>query len=158
MCIYCGTNKYRKIYEHHHGPIPKDDQGRSFHIHHIDGDHNNNDPTNLKAVSVQEHYDIHYSQQDWLACWKLGQTLRLTSRRGKPGAFRPWMDSGDKPNYFGKTHMIQLHFPSQSHKYICHLTSGLGQEVPSTPVESDQTCGVGSCARTHIKPQKWGTR
>lgn len=78
MCIYCGTNKYRKIYEQHNGPIPKDDQGRSYHIHHIDGNHDNNDPTNLKAVSVQEHYDIHYAQQDWLACWKLGQTLRLT--------------------------------------------------------------------------------
>jgi hypothetical protein len=41
---------------------------------------------------------------------------------------------------------------------IRHLTSGIGQEVPITPVESDQTCGVGGCARTHIKPQKWGTR
>ena len=64
MCIYCGTNKYRKIYESHNGPIPKEDNGRSYEIHHIDGNHFNNDPSNLKAVSIQEHYDIHYSQGD----------------------------------------------------------------------------------------------
>jgi len=42
MCIYCGTTKYRKIYEQHNGPIPK-----GMDIHHIDGNHANNDPNNL---------------------------------------------------------------------------------------------------------------
>lgn len=60
---------YRKIYEEHHGPIPKDKNGRSYDIHHIDGDRTNNHPTNLKAVTVQEHYDIHYSQGDYGACY-----------------------------------------------------------------------------------------
>ena len=68
MCIYCGTNKYRKIYENHYGPIPKDEFGRTYEIHHIDGNHFNNHPNNLKSVSIQEHYDIHYSQGDWAAC------------------------------------------------------------------------------------------
>ena len=44
MCIYCGTDKYRKIYEQHHGPIPIDESGRTYDIHHIDGNHFNNDP------------------------------------------------------------------------------------------------------------------
>lgn len=56
---------YRRIYEHHHGPIPKDDQGRSYEIHHIDGDRTNNDISNLKCVSIQEHYDIHYDQGEY---------------------------------------------------------------------------------------------
>ena len=68
MCIYCNTNKYRKIYENHHGAIPKDDLNRVFEIHHIDGNHSNNSPENLTAVSMREHYDVHRSQNDWYAC------------------------------------------------------------------------------------------
>lgn len=61
------TNKvnYRKIYEQHHGPIPVDEFGKSYDIHHIDGDRTNNNPSNLKAVSLQEHIEIHLAQGDW---------------------------------------------------------------------------------------------
>ena len=76
MCIYCGTTKYRKIYEKHFGPIPKEGDGRSYEIHHIDGKKHNNDPSNLKCVTIQEHYDIHYLQGDWAAC------LRMSYRMG----------------------------------------------------------------------------
>lgn len=68
MCIYCTTSNYRKIYENHHGPIPKDDQGRTYEIHHIDGDHCNNDPSNLQCVSIDEHFEIHKEQENWGAC------------------------------------------------------------------------------------------
>jgi hypothetical protein len=68
MTIYSPSN-YRKIYELHYGPIPVDDTGRTYEIHHIDGNHFNNDPTNLRAVTIQEHYDIHYSQGDYYACY-----------------------------------------------------------------------------------------
>ena len=77
MCIYCGTNKYRKIYEHHYGSIPKENNGRSYEIHHIDGNHTNNNPNNIIAVSLKEHYDIHYSQQDFGACFLLAQKMKL---------------------------------------------------------------------------------
>jgi hypothetical protein len=70
---------YRKIYQRHYGKIPVDTDGRSFQIHHIDGDHTNNDPLNLKAVTIQEHYDIHYSQDDWYACLLLAGSLKITS-------------------------------------------------------------------------------
>lgn len=66
---------YRKIYEDNFGPIPTDELGRSYHIHHIDGNHDNNDPSNLMAVSMQEHYNIHYQQGDWAACVRLAQNL-----------------------------------------------------------------------------------
>ena len=68
MTTYRRTN-YRKIYEQHYGPIPKDQDGRIYEIHHIDGDHTNNTPTNLKAVSLQEHFDIHWAQGDYGACY-----------------------------------------------------------------------------------------
>ena len=81
MCIYCTTNNYRKIYEQHHGAIPVDDLGRTYEIHHIDGDHHNNHPSNLQCVSVQEHYNIHYAQEDWGACAFIAKRLKLTKEQ-----------------------------------------------------------------------------
>lgn len=78
MCIYCGTDKYRKIYENHYGPIPKDETGRTYEIHHIDGNRKNNNPDNLKCVSVQEHYDIHYIQGDWAACLLISRNMKIS--------------------------------------------------------------------------------
>ena len=69
MCIYCDTNNYRKIYQNHYGPIPKEPNGRSYEIHHIDGNHDNNDPSNLIAITIQEHYNWHYAQGDYGACF-----------------------------------------------------------------------------------------
>lgn len=67
---------YRKIYTEHYGVIPLDEQGRSFDIHHIDGNRNNNSPENLLALSVEDHYNIHYKQEDWGACFFIA-TQRL---------------------------------------------------------------------------------
>ena len=39
---------YRKLWESHNGPIPKDNEGRSYEIHHVDGNHQNNVIENLK--------------------------------------------------------------------------------------------------------------
>lgn len=76
MTIYSPRN-YRKIYEKHYGPIPKDSNGRSYEIHHIDGNHNNNHISNLKLVSLKEHFKIHYSQNDWAACLVMSQRMIL---------------------------------------------------------------------------------
>lgn len=78
MCIYCKTTNYRKIYENHHGPILLDDLGRTYEIHHIDGDRTNNDPDNLMQVSMQEHYDIHLQQEDWGACLRIAAKMKLS--------------------------------------------------------------------------------
>ena len=52
---------YRKIWEEFNDKkIPE-----GYEIHHMDGNHRNNDPQNLLCVSIQEHLDIHYHQQDW---------------------------------------------------------------------------------------------
>ena len=62
------TNIHRKIYKQHCGEIPVDSDGRTYDIHHIDGDDSNNDISNLIAVSIKEHYAIHEAQSDWGAC------------------------------------------------------------------------------------------
>lgn len=77
MCIYCRTPYYRKIYENHYGEIPVDSNGISYDIHHIDGDHSNNDPNNLIALTLQEHYNIHYSQGDFIACTLITRKLKI---------------------------------------------------------------------------------
>lgn len=64
---------YRRLYEKHHGPIPG-----GYHIHHKDGDHSNNNIDNLQCVTAQEHFEIHYSQGDYGACWAMLRTGHVT--------------------------------------------------------------------------------
>lgn len=78
MRTYRYPVNYRKIYEQHYGPIPYDQDGRRYEIHHKDGNHNHNDPSNLQAVTIQEHYDIHYAQQDWAACLMIARRMKLS--------------------------------------------------------------------------------
>jgi hypothetical protein len=65
------TKDYRKIYQDFYqvSLLPGID------IHHIDGDHNNNHPLNLQAVTLQEHYDIHKKQGNHYACYMI--SLRM---------------------------------------------------------------------------------
>lgn len=72
------SKSYRKIYEQHFGPIPKDEHGRSYEIHHKDGNRKNNDISNLSCVSIQDHYNIHYNQSDWGACYLIAKKMKLT--------------------------------------------------------------------------------
>lgn len=69
---------HRKIYESHYGAIPIDEFGRTNDIHHLDGDHSNNSPKNLRAVTILEHYDIHYAQEDWGACQAMAMRMKIS--------------------------------------------------------------------------------
>lgn len=85
------NNKCRKVWTDHKGPVPKDNDGRSYEVHHIDGDPSNNKISNLVCVSIEEHYHIHHSQGDWGACAlilkRMGRSVQeiseLTSRHNK---------------------------------------------------------------------------
>lgn len=90
---------YRKIYEQHFGPIPRDGDGRSYDVHHIDGNHSNNDPKNLKALSIKDHYDVHYSQGDWLACHWISARMKCTPNEISEAARKSLLD---KINPFSK--------------------------------------------------------
>ena len=54
--------RYREIWEKEHGTIPCDKFGRTFDIHHIDGNRKNNNINNLMCLSIEDHYKIHLSQ------------------------------------------------------------------------------------------------
>lgn len=69
--------QYRKIWENAFGPIPKDENGRPYEIHHIDGDRTNNSLSNLQCLSIKDHYEIHKKQGDWAAAWIIKQRLKL---------------------------------------------------------------------------------
>ena len=72
------TRIHRKVYKAHYGEIPREDNGRRYEIHHIDNNHRNNDPANLVAVPIQEHYDIHYAQGDWAACLLIASHMKIS--------------------------------------------------------------------------------
>jgi hypothetical protein len=91
---------YRKIYEKCHGPIPLDEEGRTFDIHHIDGNRKNNDPSNLIALSIKDHYEIHYSKGDWAACLRMSERMKLSVEEKSvlsSRATRKRLDEGTHP-------------------------------------------------------------
>jgi hypothetical protein len=66
-----GNHEARKTYKKYHGSIPKEDDGRTYEIHHVDGNWQNNDVSNLVALRIQDHYDVHFAQEDWGACSRI---------------------------------------------------------------------------------------
>lgn len=73
---------YRKIWESYHGKkIPVDENGRTFEIHHRDGNRANNDIENLICLSIDEHYQIHHNQQDWFACASISRRMNLSEEQ-----------------------------------------------------------------------------
>ena len=68
----------RLVYKKYFGEIPKDTNGRSYEVHHIDGNHKNNDINNLKLVTINEHYAIHYSQGDYGACLIMSERMGIS--------------------------------------------------------------------------------
>lgn len=71
---------YRQIWIDAYGPIPKDENGRSFEIHHIDGNRDNNNLNNLKCISIQEHYDIHLLQGDFGAAKAIALRMKTDQK------------------------------------------------------------------------------
>jgi hypothetical protein len=83
MTIYRNLKRtkinYRKIYEQYYGPIPLDSDGRTYEIHHIDGDNHNNDPSNLIALSIKDHYKLHKDQGDYTEAWAIGGRMKISA-------------------------------------------------------------------------------
>ena len=72
---------YRKIWEHTHGTIPKDENGRTYDIHHIDGNRKNNSVDNLICLSVEDHYKVHLKQFEENKSEKEFRSLVFLSKR-----------------------------------------------------------------------------
>lgn len=69
--------KYRKVWIDEHGPIPIDEYGRTYEIHHINGNHVDDRLDNLKCVSILEHYNIHISQCDFGAAASISKRMGI---------------------------------------------------------------------------------
>jgi hypothetical protein len=61
-------------------------QGRSYDIHHIDGDYTNNAISNLVALSIKEHYNLHKTQEDWGAVFALAKRLDVSQEEKSQAA------------------------------------------------------------------------
>ena len=72
---------YRKLWEQTHGPIPKDEFGRTYDIHHIDGNRKNNSIDNLICLSLEDHYKIHLKQFEGTKSEKEYASLVFLSNR-----------------------------------------------------------------------------
>lgn len=85
---------YRKIYEKHYecSLLPGVD------IHHIDGDHDNNQPSNLQAVTLEEHYQVHKSQKEYYAAYLIGRRMKIKPEDWEQMARENGAKSG-KTNY-----------------------------------------------------------
>jgi len=62
---------YRDIWKDAFGKIPKDADGVSYEIHHIDGNRQNNNLDNLKCITIEEHFQIHLDQGDLSAAMRI---------------------------------------------------------------------------------------
>jgi len=84
---------YRKLWEiANNTVIPK-----GYHIHHIDGNHSNNNLNNLMCVSPEEHYNIHLLRGDIVALndkfiQGASQAGKLGGKKSKPR----WEDEDKK--------------------------------------------------------------
>lgn len=72
---------YRKLWKNVYGPIPKDSLGRTFDIHHIDGNRKNNVIGNLICLSLEDHYKIHLKQFEETKSEKEFRSLVFLSKR-----------------------------------------------------------------------------
>ena len=66
-----------KIWKQHYGKIPKDSDGRSYEIHHVDGNIENNDINNLRCVSIEEHFNIHKRQNEYGAAFLIARRMKI---------------------------------------------------------------------------------
>jgi HNH endonuclease/NUMOD3 motif len=56
-------NEARRVWKQANGPIPKDELGRTYQIHHKDQNKRNNSLDNLQCVSRHEHDAIHLADR-----------------------------------------------------------------------------------------------
>jgi hypothetical protein len=99
---------YRKLWMKQNGPIPVDEQGRSYEIHHIDGNRKNNCLENLLCLSIEDHYKLHYAKGEYFAAnliaqrmekpaepiqkWDVSDKRRAAMRESKLGDKNPMKD------------------------------------------------------------------
>jgi hypothetical protein len=88
---------YRKIWEEYNGcKIPE-----GYEIHHLDGNHCNDNPSNLICVSIEEHLDIHQMRGDW------GAVQAILMRMSNMDGIKEAASKAQKQRWIDGTHNFQ---------------------------------------------------
>ena len=110
------TKNYRKIWSDANGPIPVDKNGKTFDIHHVDGNSHNCDLSNLIAVSRAHHIQIHYWQGDHGAVALL------------EGRVRPWWDRRKKAKKPSKNAELVMVYNDKGRLIDCGYTKDISDK------------------------------
>jgi hypothetical protein len=87
------TSIARNVWKSFFGEIPKDDSGRSYEIHHMDGNCENNDIQNLSCVSIEEHYNIHLNRGEVASANLIADRMKMSDL---PKQSSRWVFKGEK--------------------------------------------------------------
>ena len=101
---------HRWVWVKYNGEIPYDENGQTYEIHHVDGNRENNDISNLMCVSKREHSKIHFDKGEFAAAYAI-----LKRTKGITKDFTGWKHtdktkkkisestSGSKNPMYGRT-------------------------------------------------------
>lgn len=121
---------YRKIWEDSFGKIPKDQNGISYEIHHIDGNRNNNSLDNLVCVSIEEHYKIHFDQKDYYACACITKRMKLSEQDRQILSERIAEANRNRPNPMKSESARRKLSEAIKGKYVGDKHHGFGKKRP----------------------------
>jgi hypothetical protein len=162
---------YRRIWIDYYGEIPKDDQGRSYEIHHIDGNRNNNSIENLTCISIEEHYAIHFNQGDYYACAAIKRRLELTeedrkmlsekvaeANRARPNPFndpeiRQKCQETRKKNYKKENHQFYGKTRPDHSEFMKSI--GFGKNKTKEHIEAHRKSWIQSTKDNPIRAKVW---
>lgn len=147
---------HRVLWIKNFGSIPKDKNNRSYEIHHIDGNHTNNNITNLKLVTIEEHFKIHEEQKDWGACVLIAKRMNLPSdylyriQKGKrrPGiggvkkGTIPW--NKGKQNCFSEESIAKMSNTRKGRIFFSKFSKDMIENIRKDFTTHSTICGVGT--------------
>lgn len=164
------SRKYIKVYKQHYGEIPKDEYGVSYDIHHIDGDYTNNDPSNLVALSIKDHYELHKKQEDWGAAWAISKRFGISSEEKAEITRQMNFASAERGTHWSQisskngTHPFQdlkfqkymadqrkmLNKVAASYNWTCEVCNNTGKGMSNYSRYHGENCGKSSVSKGRL--------
>ncbi len=140
---------YRQIWQQANGPIPVDEQGRSYEIHHVDGNRKNNDLSNLVCITIEEHLRIHEKQGDEAACHAIRVRMHNEAQKG----WKHSLKSREKMS-IAKKGAVRMPHTEETKKKMSNAKKGkkLSEESRQKLIESKKANGtLNHSAETRLK-------